>query len=435
MIRRSSFVGQMAIVMAVALLLAQSVNFMLLLQARERLQTEREDRLIERYVGNIQNASERPFIRERMRRRSPPPIRFTNQPVAGAGERDERMTERLQQALVEAGLEGEGAVVARMPHPLQSERGPVLVMSSKTSDDQWINYTLPAPRQSHLSIRPLIIQTVVLYIGLMIAVLMVTARLSRPLRELTKAADDFTLDGSHTKLNIDGPSDIRSLTNSLEKMQERITRLFNQKDMMLGAIGHDLRTPLTSLRIRTEQVQDEQLRVRMIGTIDELSVLLEDILVLARDGRSHASPQKTDISLLVHEIVDSFAVSGAEVTLTEYDQIELSVHAAMLRRALRNLIENGLRYGEIVRVALKANDHAVLISIEDEGPGVPEEELVFLREPFRRGESSRNRETGGAGLGLAIADAAMRAHDGTLELSNRPEGGVRAVLKFPQDPS
>ncbi|WP_370339363.1 ATP-binding protein [Parvularcula marina] len=434
MIRRASFAAQMAVVLAIALLAAQAVNFFFLLEARERVRTAREDTQIERFVAGAENDQALQRIKDRPRRRRVP-VSVTNAPLATLGDVDEKLTLRLQEKLREAGLNADGAMAARMMRPMREGEELAIVLSSAIEGGQWFNAVSPAPQGGSLDVKPLILQTVLIYIGLMAAVLLVTARLARPLRRLTDAANRFQLDSQDIALTEEGPSDIRSLTAAFDQMRGRLRRAFTEKDAMLGAIGHDLRTPLTSLRIRVEQVEDDQLRERMITSIDELSTMLEDILILARDGAPGTEREALDLSSLCRQLADDMGTGDRKVAFDDDAPLVTPVYPALLKRALRNLIQNGLRYGGDVTLCLQNEESGILIAVDDDGPGVPEAQLDALREPFRRGEGSRNRETGGAGLGLAIADGAARAHGGQLELSNRAEGGFRAGIRLPAHPS
>ena len=220
-------------------------------------------------------------------------------------------------------------------------------------------------------------------------------------------------------------------------MEARIAALLDEKDVMLGAIGHDLKTPLAALRVRIESVEDDVERSRMASSIEDITRTLDDILSLARVGRPSDQPENTEIAALTASVVEEFEDMGEQVTLGETKRIALTVRATWLRRALRNLIANALRYGGgAARVSLARGEREVAIRVEDDGPGIPESEIQAMLEPFRRGESSRSRETGGAGLGLTLARAIADQHGGSLHLANRrgADGniaGLTAEIRLP----
>jgi signal transduction histidine kinase len=214
-------------------------------------------------------------------------------------------------------------------------------------------------------------------------------------------------------------------------MRSRIIAMLDEKDRMLGAIGHDLRTPLASLRVRAESVEDDGERARMSETIEEMNRMLEDILSLARAGRSTEAAQKVDLASLADAVVEDFIELGSPVAMTDSDRAVAFVRPQQIRRALRNLIENAIVYGDRAHVSVSREGAMIRIAVADEGPGIAADRMDEMLEPFTRLEGSRNRETGGAGLGLALVRAIMAEHQGQLRLANRPGGGLEASLLLP----
>jgi signal transduction histidine kinase len=210
-----------------------------------------------------------------------------------------------------------------------------------------------------------------------------------------------------------------------------VSQLLGEKDVMLGALGHDLRTPLASLRIRIETMEPEAERQKAVRTIEEASQLLEDILELARRGRSSEPVQVIDISVLVQDIAEDYSETGAPVTFVSSGKTPVACRPALFRRALRNLIDNAVSYGERARLSVSRSGAEALIRIEDDGPGMSADALKSATDPFVRGDASRNRTTGGAGLGLTLADAIAKAHGGSLALENRTPKGFAATIRLP----
>ncbi|NWK97178.1 two-component sensor histidine kinase [Sphingobium lactosutens] len=277
----------------------------------------------------------------------------------------------------------------------------------------------------------LIGQTLILYVIVLLPLLWVGRRMARPMKQLTASAQQFAKSGAADAVDERGPGDVRDLTMAFNAMRSRIIAMLDEKDRMLGAIGHDLRTPLASLRVRTESVEDDGERARMSETIDEMNRMLEDILSLARAGRSTESPQKVDLASLADAVVEDFIELGSPVDLADSDRAVAVVRPQQIRRALRNLIENAIVYGERAHVSVLHEAGTIRIAVADDGPGIAEDRMEEMLEPFTRLEGSRNRETGGAGLGLALVRAIMAEHQGELRLANRPQGGLEASLVLP----
>ncbi|MBA3838459.1 MAG: two-component sensor histidine kinase, partial [Zymomonas sp.] len=211
-----------------------------------------------------------------------------------------------------------------------------------------------------------------------------------------------------------------------------VSAMLEEKDRMLGAIGHDLRTPLAALRVRIESVEDDEDRARMAETIAEMNRTLDDILSLARLGRPSEPMAAVDMAALVDAVVDDFVAIGTPVSFSGEGRVTLSVRPSLMRRAVRNLIENAVKYGGSADVRLEVTKEAVAIIVADQGPGIPPDKLDAVFDAFTRLETSRNRDTGGAGLGLALARAIVREAGGEISLANRAGGGLDATITLPR---
>src|SRR5690606_7109948 len=252
----------------------------------------------------------------------------------------------------------------------------------------------------------LIGQTLILYIFLVGGLAFLLRRITRPLAVLTRRVQRFGAGmPEEPPLEPSGPEDTRRLIEAHNAMEARIAALLDEKDVMLGAIGHDLKTPLAALRVRIESVADDTERAKMAATIEDTTRSLDDILSLARVGRPSDPLEKTDLAELVASVVEEFEDMGQPVELGKCDKIAMPLRTTWLRRGIRNLIENSLRYGKGARVSLARENGEAVVRIVDSGPGIPEDELEDMFQPFTRGEASRSRETGGAGLGLTLARA------------------------------
>jgi len=273
-------------------------------------------------------------------------------------------------------------------------------------------------------------------LALMLTVVLVliwaVARMTvRPLTQLAVAAHGLGEDLHQAPLPEDGPSEVREAAQAFNAMQRRIRQGIEERERFLAAVSHDLKTPVTRMRLRSEMMKDETLRERTLRDLDEMQHMLTGALDFLRGKAVNETVSPIDMVALLESIVDDQTESGRDVSLTAPASLRFSGRPQALRRAIGNLIENALKYGQRARVELKADADGLRIVVEDDGPGLPEEQLEKVFEPFYRVESSRNRETGGVGLGLAIVCQIARTHGGDVTLSNRHGGGLRATLWLP----
>jgi signal transduction histidine kinase len=230
-----------------------------------------------------------------------------------------------------------------------------------------------------------------------------------------------------------GTAETRQAARAINGMQTRLRHLIDNRTRLLAAISHDLRTPLTLLRLRAEAVDNTQERDKMLATIAEMDAMIGATLQFARDESESEPRRQTDLAALLQSVVDDMRDAGLPVRMEPAAPIVHACRPAALRRAVRNLLDNAVKYGKAGSVAIHATAASVEIDIDDEGPGIPEAELTRVLEPFYRLEQSRSRETGGVGLGLAITQSIVQAHGGTLTLSNRQAGGLRATISLPRE--
>ncbi|EHM01685.1 ATPase/histidine kinase/DNA gyrase B/HSP90 domain protein [Acetobacteraceae bacterium AT-5844] len=268
--------------------------------------------------------------------------------------------------------------------------------------------------------------------ALILSILAVIAArsIARPMRSLAKAAEALGRGQHVTPLPEAGPDDIRRTVEAFNRMQERLTRFVEDRTRMLAAIGHDLRTPLTSLRLRAEFVQDDELREKILDTAAEIQSMVEATLSFVREEGTAEETRTVDLPALLGSLCEDMAELGHQVTFAEAERLGYRCRPAALRRACRNLIENAVRYGECARVSVERYPHQVRIVVEDDGPGIPWQERERAFAPFYRLENSRNRETGGVGLGLSIARTIARHHGGDVMLTSS-ERGFRAIIVLP----
>lgn len=258
-------------------------------------------------------------------------------------------------------------------------------------------------------------------------------RLSQPISAFAKAAERLGRDPGAPPLELRGPTELRTAIHAFNQMQERIRRYVQDRTSMVGAVAHDLRTPLTRLRFRIESVP-EALRQKLAADLDEMEAMIAATLAFVRDANQAGPRQRLDLSALVQTAVDDLAETGAKVSLDPTCQeivVIVDGDCLGLRRMVANLIDNGLKFGRSATARVYQQDGEAVIEIDDDGPGLPQHELEAVFEPFHRGEPSRSRETGGAGLGLAVVRSVARAHGGDAHLINLPGGGLRARVRLP----
>jgi signal transduction histidine kinase len=255
-------------------------------------------------------------------------------------------------------------------------------------------------------------------------------RLSGPISAFAGAAERLGRDPRAAPLALTGSAEVIAASNAFNMMQERLRRYVEDRTAMIGAVAHDLRTPLTRLRFRIEAVPDD-IRPKLASDIDQMEAMIAATLAFVRDTTRPAERTKLELASLLESVIDEAAETGGQAAVERGEKIIIEGDPVALRRLLNNLVENGLKYGGAVQGRVHVEDRLAVIEIDDNGPGIPPHELDRVFEPFFRSEPSRNRETGGIGLGLAVVRSVARAHGGDVTLHNRPEGGLRARVELP----
>jgi signal transduction histidine kinase len=263
------------------------------------------------------------------------------------------------------------------------------------------------------------------------AAALMARRVARPLYDLTTAASVVARGGSAPHVDEKGPDDVRNAAIAFNQMTDKVTRTLESQRHLLSAVGHDLRTPITAMRINLEFVQEEELREGLQQNLDELQELTEQVLAAAR-GASGEAKRSVDLSALVESLCADLDDLGEPVTWQNHASAPVNCRPNEIRRAVRNLVENAVAYGNKADVQIASSRDGYDIVIEDNGPGIPEDDRVRVFEPFVRLESSRNAATGGTGLGLTLAKAIAEGHGGAIVLENRPSGGLRVRMHLPR---
>ncbi|MBE0532239.1 MAG: HAMP domain-containing protein [Rhodospirillales bacterium] len=256
-------------------------------------------------------------------------------------------------------------------------------------------------------------------------------RAAKPLNLFTEAAERLGRDVNAPNLPETGPGDVRRAAQAFNLMQERLRAFVNDRTQMLAAISHDLRTPITRIQLRTEFIDDEEIRLKILLDLKEMETMIAATLAFARDEAMAEERTAFDLAAVLRSLCDAAATGPAKAAFDGPDTLTIVAGPVGIRRLFANLIGNAVTFGHTALVSAQVEGETVLVNVDDEGPGIPDAEMGAVFRPFYRLERSRNRETGGVGLGLAIARSIARAHGGDVTLVNRPEGGLRATVRLP----
>ncbi|USX22715.1 ATP-binding protein [Oxalobacteraceae bacterium OTU3REALA1] len=320
---------------------------------------------------------------------------------------------------------------------LQPDPAPILVIQTEIEPGNWLYMAALMPNPYFLSSNdPLAWDRLALQ-GLSLAAvlllcLLVVRWITRPLAALSEAAAAFGngQDDRAPPLPETGSREFINTARAFSAMRERIQRYIEDRDRLFISISHDLRTPITRLKLRSELLDDEALRNEFEEDLDELDMMVKGALQCVKDSDIHENPAEVKLDALLGRLVRSARLAGHEVG---YRDSGLSVRAKplALKRAIGNLLDNALFYGDRAEIDVRGEPGAVAITVRDHGPGVPEEAFASLFEPYVRLEHGREQNDGGMGLGLGIARSIIEAHGGELILENHPEGGLNATIRLP----
>ncbi|MBB5374160.1 ATP-binding protein [Acidocella aromatica] len=312
-----------------------------------------------------------------------------------------------------------------------------LDLSSLFPPSAWLTITStlppPAPWRSPGFATAFIVMT--LLGGVMIT--WAVRQLLLPVKTLAAAAEALGRDVVNAPpLPERGPAEIVIAAKAFNTMSARVRRFVEDRTFLLTAIGHDLRTPITRLKLRAEYMEDDEQRTKMLADLDEMEAMVAATLAFSRDVTTTEKVTRIDLASLLRTILDDAADGNPDhataLNYTGPEHLPVNARPLALKRALTNLVGNALKYGDAAHVTLHPPAKGVLrIDIEDQGPGIPAEEMERVFEPFRRLETSRNRETGGSGLGMSICRNIIRAHGGDVGLTNLPERGLRVSVTLP----
>jgi hypothetical protein len=275
-----------------------------------------------------------------------------------------------------------------------------------------------------------LLSTAILATCVLLASTMLVRTLGLPLRALAQAADAIG-HGPPVSVAIRGPHEVRQVPRAFNAMQARIAHLVVDRTQVLAAVSHDLRTPISRLRLRSGFIEDAEMQQAIEDDVNEMEAMVGSVLAYLGGETDPETPRQVDIAALIMTLIDAAVDAGRDASYHGPDHALVMLRPIEVKRAIGDLIENALKYGSHARVTLECTPSLVSVVVEDGSPGIPDAELERVLEPFRRLEFSRNPETGGVGLGLAIARRAAERDGGQIVLRNRPDGGLSAELSFP----
>lgn len=305
-----------------------------------------------------------------------------------------------------------------------------LEVSIQLNSGLWLTMKAFAPNMPTMILKQTVLFLVASIVCVLLAVVLMLRRITRPMRQLASASHRLGVGENVEPLAEEGPSDIRETVQAFNLMNERMQRFVSDRTRMLAALSHDLRTPITTMRLRVEMMDECEDRDQMLATLDEMQQMSEATLDFMRQSSDSEKSRTVELNALLSSLCEDMVDLGHPVEFAESEETIIHCRLVSLKRALRNLIENGIKYGQQVSVSLCVEQDIALISIQDSGPGIPENRMEKVFEPFIRLEESRNRDTGGIGLGLSIARNVVRNHGGDIELENN-EQGLRVSVSLP----
>lgn len=306
------------------------------------------------------------------------------------------------------------------------------LLSLPIDQGSWLNVSLARVQVSRAATPSVLLSALLGAAGIVLISILMGRWLTRPLDRLALASSRLFVTSETATLPEEGTREVRTLAVAINDLQHRIRRLVNDRTHMLAAISHDLRTPLTRLRLRAESIADHGVRQSIEADLDEMAEMLDATLAFLRDDLTSEPSGPVDLAAILHTIADDVTDAGKTIELDVPRQLVVIGRHLALKRALTNLVQNSVKYGGHSSVSGSIEGEAIRITVSDEGPGIPEDKLEVVFEPFYRLESSRNRETGGHGLGLTVARTIIRGHGGELMLANLSPRGLTAIVTLPQ---
>ena len=316
------------------------------------------------------------------------------------------------------------------------------IVQSMQSQGNHIQFSLQLEEDSWLNVSALIgtpswrmpIILIILELAFTLAIIFYIWGLHKftiPLKKFTKAAERLGLDLNTKPLQEYGSGIVRDTATAINRMQKRISDLIHERTLMLAAISHDLRTPITRLKLRSQFIEDERLQIKLLNDLDDMEAMVTETLHFARNDNLREKKVRLDLNALIRSVCTNQIDMGQAVSYRGTPQrIPFFGRQLALKRAFTNLIENAIKYGEQAEVTLTMDAKFITLYVCDQGPGIPENEYESVFAPFYRREDSRSRRTGGIGLGLAVTRDIIHAHEGTIRLEKNKPSGLKVIVQF-----
>jgi len=328
-----------------------------------------------------------------------------------------------------------GALLDHVVHSYLERREPggeeYRINDVRMRDGSWLRFDYQRPPSLSQWPYPFLIESAVLVVAILLLSLLAVRWLTRPLSTLARAADELGRDIHRPPLPEHGPLEVRAAAAAFNTMQARLRDYIYERTRILTAVSHDLRTPITRLRLRAELLADEELKGKLVRDLQEMENMTSATLSFLRGFEDREEVQNVDLMALLESLETDSIDTGYEVKLQGKIGRPVQLRPRTLRRLLDNLVTNAIRYGQRAIITVEDLGEAVVIRIRDAGPGIPAAELEKVFEPYYRLDAARSQESGGVGLGLSIARNIAELHGGTLILQNHPAGGLEAVLTLP----
>ncbi len=325
---------------------------------------------------------------------------------------------------------GEAQIIIGSNRKLESDPHLALV-SLQLPDGSWVNVSLFSRMTPKTGSHGTVLSTTLMALGVIGISIVLVRWMTQPLRTFADAAQRLYRGTERVPMLVEGPREVRELANAFNDMQTRIKTLIDDKTQALAAVSHDLRTPITRLRLKAENVGDDALGNAMCADLSEMEAMIDQTLAYLRGDRSNEEFRQMDLTALLETLVNDASDAGSDATLTAPPTLAIRARPLALKRAFSNIIQNALKYGKTVRLTLRQTTNGAEVQIDDDGPGIPSDKVEAAFAPFTRLENSRSKESGGFGLGLTIARSAIEGHGGTINLSNALDGGLRVRVHLP----
>ena len=447
----SSLAGQLALLLLLALVVAQGIAIALFAAERsEAVQHAHRESIIARAGTVAQLLRETPpaLHGATLAAASNGEAQFTLDPepsvdAAGTGERATTITRDLARALdverqrVRVSPRG-FALLFDLDHEDDHDHGDGhggshwFAASVQLHGGQWLNIAVGPPPAVPPWGWTFLLSLLLSALAVAAVAVLMGRRISKPMRNLSAAADRLGRGEEMDALPETGPLEIRGTVRAFNLMRARLDSYVRDRTAVLAAISHDLRTPITSLRLYAELVEDGNSRTKILRTLDEMRRMTEDALAFIREDTQREATRMVDLHALIDSVAADLVDIGHELSVLDTGRVVVACRPVAMRRAFRNLLENASIHGVRATVRIARDDTGLRVVIEDEGPGIPGADMERVFEPFVRLDESRSRDKGGAGLGLAIARTIVRGHGGNVFLENRAEGGLRVTVAVPE---